>query len=761
MTHSRSVTRDTAIQATRTSPFIPVLIILGLLWCFSPLSAQQCHEGWRWLNPLPQGNAYLSVAYGAGTYVATAVFGTILTSPDAKTWTERESGTYNDLDDVIWTGSQFIASGMNGTIASSPDGVRWTLVDTGLEDELFGIAYGNGTYVAVGCCSNQCVVSQDGLHWEVVSLPSITPVWEITFGAGLFVAVGGRGLIETSPDGRTWTYRESPTVWDFEDVIWTGSKFIAVGINGVIAASSDGVRWTEVNYDEEFNLYGVAASPRQVVAVGWLYGYGVGLLSSKKGIGWERHFNPSMALMRKVIWSGSQFVAVGFSDILTSPDGLKWTSQASGYIPGYLLSGVATDGQGYVASGYLTNGILFHSPNTWGWERARAPSSSYLNGVAWGNGYWVAAGYSGALLASPNGVDWTAIETSYGFPYFEGVSFLNNRFYVLFGGGFLSSSDATNWDYTRTPGRAIQNMAFGNGRYAAIAYDSPLLWSDDSLEWHESNSQPFNALTGIAFGGGRFVAVGPYDLILTSTNGVDWTRSYTGYDYMCFFDVAYGDGLFVAVGSYGQAFASRNGTDWYILASPRSVNPLMGVTFDGSEFIAASNLGNTAVLSTCLHFSASGRSQNAEGKLYTALFTGKAFSGTPPYFYEWDFGDGSPPMQGESVEHTYAGPGMRQGLMTARDSGSPPEQKSVFVTFLSPPYITKVKPGAKRGEIVVKGTNLQPALKIYVNGWEYGDFLIKKNGKVSIFNIFPDVGKFVIMRISNPDGGSVEFSWPP
>jgi len=64
-----------------------------------------------------------------------------------------------------------------------------------------------------------------------------------------------------------------------------------------------------------------------------------------------------------VVWSGTQFVAVGNPGILTSPDGITWTAQAAG--SAYSLYGVAWSGTLFAAVGTL--GTIVTSPDgiTW------------------------------------------------------------------------------------------------------------------------------------------------------------------------------------------------------------------------------------------------------------------------------------------------------------------------------------------------------------------------------------------------------------
>jgi hypothetical protein len=63
-------------------------------------------------------------------YVAVGAQGTIITSPDAATWTSRTSNTPSSLSGVTWTGSEFLAVGAANTNITSPDGVTWTVKNT-------------------------------------------------------------------------------------------------------------------------------------------------------------------------------------------------------------------------------------------------------------------------------------------------------------------------------------------------------------------------------------------------------------------------------------------------------------------------------------------------------------------------------------------------------------------------------------------------------------------------------------------------------
>jgi hypothetical protein len=107
--------------------------------------------------------------YGAGLLVALllalAACGTSGGGGGAgTTWTQRTSGTGNELEGVAYRNGLFVAVGQDGTILTSPDGVNWTAQTSGTSNWLYEVAYGNNTFVAVGR-NGTILTSPDGVNW--------------------------------------------------------------------------------------------------------------------------------------------------------------------------------------------------------------------------------------------------------------------------------------------------------------------------------------------------------------------------------------------------------------------------------------------------------------------------------------------------------------------------------------------------------------------------------------------------------------------
>jgi len=75
-------------------------------------------------------------------------------SPDGggagTTWTQRTSGTGNELEGVAYGNGRFVVVGEGGTILTSPDGVNWAAQASGTGNNLEAVTYANGRFVAVG-----------------------------------------------------------------------------------------------------------------------------------------------------------------------------------------------------------------------------------------------------------------------------------------------------------------------------------------------------------------------------------------------------------------------------------------------------------------------------------------------------------------------------------------------------------------------------------------------------------------------------------
>ena len=113
---------------------------------------------------------------------------------------------------------------------------------------------------------------------------------------------------------------------------------------------------------------------------------------------WHAQYSGTSQDLVGVVWSRSQFVAVGESGtILTSPDGRAWTAQNSR--TSQWLIGVVWSGSQFVVVGH--SGTILTSPDGRAWTAQNSPTSEILDDVVWSGSQFVAVGQSGTILTSP------------------------------------------------------------------------------------------------------------------------------------------------------------------------------------------------------------------------------------------------------------------------------------------------------------------------------------------------------------------------
>ena len=281
-------------------------------------------------------------SYGNSLYVLTGYNGQIITSPDGVTWTSRLSGETINVLGVDYDGaSKFLAVGAAGGALTSSDGITWNGISTKFELD-------GGDYAATRACldASLCISvgnygklytasSSDLTSWTSRNSGITDSLYSINGDGSLYVAVGANGQIITSTDGVSWTTRTSGTTNVLRDITYDGSsQYVVVDDSGEALTSPDGITWT-------VNTLGVSSDYMKAVAYGNSTYVAVGrdsggtdfiIYSSSDGITWNQveYINSGYGYSG-VAYGNSTFVAVGSGGrIETSPDGTTWTVQASG-----------------------------------------------------------------------------------------------------------------------------------------------------------------------------------------------------------------------------------------------------------------------------------------------------------------------------------------------------------------------------------------------------------------------------------------------
>ncbi len=267
------------------------------------------------------------------------------------------------------------------------------------------------------------------------------------------------------------------------------------------------------------------------------------------------------------------FVAVGSNGtILTSPSGGAWAAQSSGTTT--ILNGVASANGGgppgsaeWVVVGH--NGTVLYSPvaaaNSWlpvpagglppGLGAALLEQITY-GGPAGGKLY-VAVGWGGTIITSPDGLTWSQ-PTSGTAANLADAEYGGGQFVVAgWGGTILTSPNGSAWTAQSSgTGANLYDLAHGSGTWVAVGAGGTILYSPNGVTWTAAASGTGLDLYDVIFDGCRFVAAGAGGTILTSPDGINWTPDSSGVS-ASLFGLAAGNGVDVAVGTGGTVLVAK------------------------------------------------------------------------------------------------------------------------------------------------------------------------------------------------------------
>ncbi len=221
--------------------------------------------------------------------------------------------------------------------------------------------------------------------------------------------------------------------------------------------------------------------------------------------------------------------------------------------------------------------------------------SVYFNGIAYGNGTYIAVGNQGTIIRSTDGAYWKIVESTAMSRIKKGLELYPNPsgniadelIDVAFGNGiflavghnyvYVSSDNGLTWsEQIVGTDESYRSVSFLNGKFFLTCDSSSLFSSSDCITWAEWEADG-TMLTNIAYGNGKYLvfAHSPYLTgVCTSTNGTSWTytslSSLTGLESAeDIYSVVFGNGLFVAVGCrtngeeiIGTIWISTDGTNW-------------------------------------------------------------------------------------------------------------------------------------------------------------------------------------------------------
>ncbi|MEN9813273.1 MAG: hypothetical protein RL479_1959, partial [Verrucomicrobiota bacterium] len=228
------------------------------------------------------------------------------------------------------------------------------------------------------------------------------------------------------------------------------------------------------------------------------------ILTSPDGVTWTSQGSATTARLRAATLLRDTLVVVGQAGtVLTSPDGFTWTSIVSGIPEG--LRGVAASASLAVAVGGQTTGRIFTSPDAVTWTEAiLATPAGPLRGIAYDGTRFAAVGAGGSILTSVDGATWVT-RTSGTAERLDGILWTGSAFEVISNTGkFLRSTDGGATWSAPVAGSApawIEGMAWSPTRVVTVGAGGRIRTSDDGLNWTWRSSGVAGTLHGVAFTG--------------------------------------------------------------------------------------------------------------------------------------------------------------------------------------------------------------------------------------------------------------------
>ncbi|MFZ3289255.1 MAG: hypothetical protein WA191_20745 [Telluria sp.] len=291
-----------------------------------------------------------------------------------------------------------------------------------------------------------------------------------------------------------------------------------------------------------------------------------------------------------------------FSKLGAPPDGTVVVQRTLPAIEGW--RGIAF-GNGVFAgaaySGTLT--AAFSSTDGITWTARTMPVAANWSGCAFGGGVFVMVSLNSTIAASStDGVIWTqrALPTGSGW---QSVSHGNGLFVAVAAGSAIASTsaDGITWTNRVLPYLgAWKRAVFGNGVWVAITTDAGTAYatSPDGINWTQRALVVSLTPTSIAFGNGIFVIVTSTTAVLTSPDGINWTQRASVISSPS--ALAFGAGVFFAIGGSMSA-RSVDGITWTSTGAGGGANTFFELAFGVGLF--ASPAQNVASVATFAPYS--------------------------------------------------------------------------------------------------------------------------------------------------------------
>lgn len=225
-------------------------------------------------------------------------------------------------------------------------------------------------------------------------------------------------------------------------------------------------------------------------------------------------------------------------------------------------------------------------------------------GVAYGNGVYVAVGNNGYTSYSFDGSTWST-PTTVGSQSWYSVTFGNGKFVAVGNQGYTATTeDGVTWT---TPAKVtglsnrLQSVRYGNGIFVAVGWDAKSTISADGINWATPVSFPgtITRADSVSFDGSSFCVLGcnvqgsgssaTYaDKVYSSTDGETWSLLGEPPFERITTAIIHRNGLYIAGDDAGYVSYSTDGSTW---STPLKVlDCVQSFSYNEGTFIAVGNV---------------------------------------------------------------------------------------------------------------------------------------------------------------------------
>ena len=509
-------------------------------------------------------------SYSLTLFVAVSSSGTgnrVMSSSDGINWTSQTSASDNNWTSVCWSPelTLFVAVSSSGTgnrVMTSPDGIIWTTRTSASNNNWTSVCWSQGKNIFVAVSSSgtddRVMTSTNGINWttrtSAVDNNWTSVCWGIN--TGLFIAVSNTGTnnrIMVSSNGINWRFYYSLPNNNWNSIIWCEdlNVYVAIasaGANNKIAFSSNGYNWTSSSTNVDNGLSCIAWSPYLNIFSILTIQYSdlvnpISILSN-----WNNS-TPGTQLtkaIRSSIWVSNLnlYIISGATGLLlTSPDGINWTTRTSPVNNNWNSVDWSPSLQLLVAvsnSATASNSIMT-SPDGITWTSRTAPNSYNWVSVCWSSslGMFAAVSASSAntnvFMTSTDGLNWNAqigiISTWTQLIWSSTLSL-----FIAIGPAspyIMTSANGTSWT-SRTPSTNTtwKSIAWSPSLnlFTAVADSGStrVMTSPDGTNWTNRTSQITSLWSNVCWSStfGLFVVVSSdttTNSIMYSSDGINWS----------------------------------------------------------------------------------------------------------------------------------------------------------------------------------------------------------------------------------------------